>query len=278
MQTDATTSFMNAVLGEDATAALAKAEERSAVLAGVVGPRTILGWVMLASRWDYDGFVPGHDGSQLQFAKSENGLTGIVALGEQQLDFENARPEHLAAMLCVGLGCPPDLSKSEGATQLALVQLGETIDLMVKSHIVNLLKNEPTPRCKSCNKFYSSKHKDRCPHCSTELEKAELPGSAAKALAPQAPDAQQAPKSTAPNRMATKAPPTVGLTKSMMERKCSVCDASQFTKSGDFKGCYCIRDLAKFAKSERRGDGVVVEFGREWTPSNIQLFVDIVGA
>ena len=263
---------MREVLGEDATTALVKAGDRSEALAAVVGPRTVVGWVNLASRWSYDGVVPGHEGSFLQFQKSEAGLTGAVAMGDQQLDFENAQPEHLAAMLCVGLGCPPDLVKSEGATQVALAQLGETIDLMVKAHLLTLLKSE-TPRCKNCNKFYSAEEK-KCPRC---LDKAELPGKAAGAIPPDGPEGQEAPQSKAPRRMATAKPTQVSMTKSMSERKCSVCESAQFTKSGELKGCYCLRELARFTKSERQGDGYLVTFGPEWKRSQIQLFLDIVG-
>jgi hypothetical protein len=269
--------FMQAVLGEDATTALQKAGERSAPLAAIIGPRTVVGWVNLASRWDYDGVVPGHDDSLLRFAKSESGLTGVIAMGESQLDFENAQPENLAAMICVGLGCPPDLLKAETATQVALAQLGETIDLMVKARVVRLLKAE-TPQCKSCHKFYSIKHEGSCcPHCSTELDKAELPGRQAKPIGQDAPEGQQAPTPTAPRRMASKGPQQVSMTKSMMERKCSVCESTQFTKSGEFKGCFCLRELGTFAKSEPKDDGCLVTFGSEWTKKNIELLLDIVG-
>lgn len=267
---------MSAVLGDDATTALVKAGERSEPLAAILGPRTVVGWVNLASRWDFDGVIPGHDTSYLRFEKTEHGLTGAVALGERQLDFENAQPEHLAAMLCVGLGCATELAKSEDETNLALAQLGETIDLMVKARVATLLKSEPPPRCKGCNKFYSAQHKDRCPHCSVELDKAELPGKAAGATPPEAPQTQQAPTATAPRRMASKNP-MVSMTKSMSERKCTVCESAQFTKSGELKGCFCLRDLAKFAKSEREGDGYKVTFGKEWSKSQVQLFIDIVG-
>lgn len=304
MTTPAMLSFMNAVLGEDATTALVKAGERSESLANVIGPRVIVGWVNLASRWDYSGVVPGHEASFLQFQKSEHGLTGAVALGDQQLDFENAQADHLAAMLCVGLGCPPDLKKSEGASAPALEALGRSIDLMVKMRVVDLLKAE-TPRCKGCNKFYSAKL-DSCPHCDgapacskcdgkkvqqnvaqgedrwrcpkcdgSAMDKAEKPGKAAGALAPLAPVAQTAPVTKQPTRSA-KPPKQIAMTKSMSERKCSVCEAPQFRK-GELTGCYCLRDLARFTKSEPKGDGYLVTFGPEWGKSHIRLFLDIVG-
>lgn len=276
---DALKAFMLAVLGEDAFAALTKAGERSDALCSLLGPRTILGWVNLATRWDYDGFVPGlDDTSALQFTKSEHGITGMVALGEQQLDFTNARPEHLAAMLCVGLGCPPDMKKSEGTGNDALAKLGSSIDLMLTQRVVSLLKAEaPPPRCGSCNKFYSSKHKERCPHCRTPLEKAEMPGKAAAPGAPEPPAGAGAPTAKAPRRMATAKPSQVTMTKSMSEQKCSVCEAPQFRK-GEFTGCFCLRELGRFAKSERVGENYLVTFGPEWSKKNVSLLMHIVGA
>jgi hypothetical protein len=287
---DALHAFMNEVLGEDATTALVKAGDRSEALAAIVGPRTVVGWVNLASRWSYDGVVPGHEGSFLQFQKNETGLTGAVAMGDQQLDFENAQPEHLAAMLCVGLGCPPDLMKSEGATQVALAQLGETIDLMVKAHLLTLLKAEPKAgeRCPKCHSkdVRTAPAGVKCGNCGTnyspqegdarETKKAELPGKAAGAIPPDGPEGQEAPQSKAPRRMATAKPTQLTLTKSMSERKCSVCESSQFSK-GELKGCYCLRALARFTKSEPKGDGYLVTFGPEWSKSQIRLFLDIVG-
>ena len=275
---DALLSFMRAVLGEDATTALMKAGERSEALAAVIGPRTVLGWCLLASRWPYDGVVPGHDDSLLHFKKSEKGLTGIIAMGSEQLDFENAQPENLASMMCVGLGCQLALVKSEGVGPVAMAKLGETIDLMVKARVVSLLKAE-VPQCKECHRFFSADDKHspgKCPHCS-KMEKAELPGQSAKPLTQDAPQSQQAPTATAPRRSATKAP-AVSMTKSMMESRCTLCGSSQFSRSGDFRGCYCLRDLAKHAHSEPYKDGCRVVFGPEWGPKSVQLLLDIVGA
>jgi hypothetical protein len=268
--------FLQAVLGEDAHAALSKAGERSQPLAAVIGPRTVLGWCNLASRWSYDGTVPGHDDSLLRFEKSEGGLTGIIAIGDRQLDFENAQPANLSAMLCVSLGCSPDLAKSEDATQRALARLGETIDLMVKARVVNLLKAE-TPRCKACNKCYGVKL-DKCPRCSEELDKAELPGKAHGATAPEAPQTQDAPQAKAPSRMAVKKPTSLNMTKSQMETRCTVCEATQFSKSGEYRGCHCLRDLAKSTTTELKGDGCVVTFGDGWTKSHIRMLMEIVDA
>lgn len=268
---------MNEVLGEDATAALSKAGERSESLAAIVGPRTVVGWVNLAARWDYDGIIPGHDESLLRFAKNEHGLTGTVALGERQLDFEHAQPEHLAAMLCVGLGCPPDLAKSEGATQVALAQLGETIDLMVKARVATLLKAEKPRFDCTCESSHCETSGCEC-SCHHRVKKAELPGKAAGAIAPDAPEGQAAPQAKAPRRMATAKPTSVAMTKSMVESRCSVCEATQFAKNGDFRGCFCLRELGRFVKSEPYGDGCVVTFGSEWSKKNIALLLDIVGA
>jgi hypothetical protein len=273
MPSDSIQVFARSVIGDDAFGALNKAAERAPDLAGVVWPRLVIGWVNLASRWDYDGFVPGHENSLLRFTKSENGLTGSVAIGESQLDFEDACPENLSAILCVALGCTPELAKSENSA--ALAALGASIDLMVTQRVVALLKAEgPPPRCNACSKFYHAKYKDKCPYCS--VDKTEPPG---KSAAPQAPDAQikpEAPTPNAPKRVAK--PTTISLTKSMAEHKCSVCQAPQVRK-GQFIGCHCLRDLGRFAKSEKNGDRYLVTFDPEhWTKNNVRLLLDIVGA
>jgi len=261
-------NFMGAVLGEAAYAALQKAGERSRPLAAVIGPRTVMGWANLAARWDYEGTIPGHEDSLLQFTKSATGLTGSIAMDDTQMDFENAAATNLAAILCVQLGCQPDLSKSEGATQVAIAKLGETIDLMVKARVVSLLKSEPV-----CKKCHCAMTKGKCPKC---MDKAELPGKAAGAIAPKAPVAQQAPVPTAPKRMATRAP-SVSMTKSQSTKKCSVCGSAQFTSSGDWKACYCLRELAKSVNCEPTETGYDLTFGDDWSPSHIKLLMDIVG-
>jgi hypothetical protein len=264
---------MRAVLGEDACQALAKAAERSEALGGVIGPRTVIGWATLAARWDYDGQVPGIEDSQLTFEKGENHqLTGSIRLGQEELEFENATVPHLAAMLCVGLGCQKDFSKSLKDSDLA--GLGENIDLLVKARVVNLLKAmKEISACEECGKrryVVVCKCKGK-----KKVEKTELPGQQAKPGAPIPPTGFTAPTKTAPKPMQ---PPRVKLTKAMTETKCSVCEASQFDRRGEFKGCYCLRDLARFAKSERDGEDFVVTFSKEWTKSSIALLMDIVGA
>ena len=266
-------SFMDAVLGSDASNALAKAAQRSATIANIIGPRTIVGWSNLASRWSYDGTVPGLEDSVLRFEKTENGLTGIMSIGDVQLDFEDAQPENLSAMLCVGLKCSPDLSKSEGATVKAMGQLGETVDLMIKVRAVTLLKTEPKCNCKKCTEA-----KCKC-HCH-DVEKTELPSKMAAPKPPDEPVGAMAPVATTPRRTAIKKP-VAGMIKSLdlndrhMGTKCSVCDSTSF-RDGEFRACFCLRELAPFVKSEYIDNGVRLTFGDEWSAHARILLKDIL--
>lgn len=228
--------FMEAILGNDAFSALFKAGERYESLSGIINPRAIVGWANLASRWSYDGTVPGIEDSILRFAKSESGLTGFLSIGEQQLDFENANAEHLAAILCVSLGCSTDLYKSEPATFESLGILGQNIDLMVKARVINLLKAEET---KKPSKVVIEVQKDLIIKQDTS-------------------------------------PPQFVMTKSMSESRCTVCESTQFSKAGEFKGCFCLRSLARFVKAECVDDGYLLTFGPEWGKSHIRLLSDIV--
>ena len=55
-------SFLVATLGEDGATALAKAAERSPVLAPVLVPRALLSWLQLQGS-AYEGSLPGVDNS-----------------------------------------------------------------------------------------------------------------------------------------------------------------------------------------------------------------------
>jgi hypothetical protein len=271
-------SFMHAVLGEDAATALAKAADRSEALGSVLGPRTIVGWLALASRWDFEGEIPGMPGSNLEFHKNEatDLFHGSVTIANETYDFEHANLTHLAAALSCALGVNGQVSKALKDSEL--VKLGANIDLLVKMQVVNALRKSNAPDalradCKECG-GNGKKDGKPCPGC---VAKAELPGQAAAPKGPGGPEAPEAPTPTAPSR--SKPPPKapgLKVTKSQAESHCSVCDAPQF-KGDTFTGCFCLRSLGKFAKAEPVEGGYMVAFGSEWTKNNIKLLFDIMG-
>jgi hypothetical protein len=239
--------FIESVLGPRASGALAKAVSRHEALGPVVGPRVILGWVNLASQWSYSGNIPGIDGSILSFQKTEDGLKGSVGIGNDVYDFVNASPTELSATLAVTLGVGRPIGSK--IKDCDLVGLGKSVDVLVKSQIIELLR--------------------------ASVAKTELTGAAAAPQGPKGPMTPEAPQK-APKVQQQSAPKTLRITKNQAENKCSVCGAGGF-EDDHFVGCFCLRELAKTATSVETQEGYEIEFGTEWTPGSIQVCRDILG-
>ena len=250
---DYMSNFIKDVLGDTAAQALHKATEHSQALGSVLGPRVVLGWLSFAGNYGYDGEVPGVSDSTLTFKKSEDGLfNGSLSIGSDGLDFSNASPTQLAATLTVALGGSHPLSK--GIKDSDLVGLGKSVDLLVKSRVVQLLKAAINEGAKS-----GTQATPRGP------------------LEPIAPEGEK--KANANQQPKLPSQTKIKLTKSQAEKKCSVCEAASFDKKGNFCACacFCLRALAKSASSVATDDGFEVTFGKEWSQNNIRVFLDIVG-
>jgi len=303
-------SFLKAVLGADAAGALKKAADRSDSLATVLGARTVVGWVGLASRWGYEGEVPGLPGSYLRFAKSEQGFEGQIRLGKNDYSFKGVDLPHVAAGLSVALGA--DQTPDEDLRDAELAALGQNIDLLLKTQVI---KSEGEgdwdhhkpgsyqhsenvgDDCHGCRKpmaadttihtrgWEDDPEEALCDNCysksaakSEPLDKFDAPGAAATQKKPSGPvdGGFTAPKATAPMRAKKKKFGTK-LTMSQASAKCSVCDAPQF--AGDvFVGCHCLKDLAKHASATAADGGFFVEFDPAfWSREDATLLLDIVG-
>jgi len=259
-------SFLKAVLGADAAGALAKAADRSDSLATVLGSRSIVGWLSLASRLGgYDGGIPGLDGSYLRFTKSQDhSFGGSIRLGKHSYDFDGVDLSHVAAAMTVALG--EDQTPSEELRDADLAALGKNIDLLLKMQLV-----------KSENEESSSSTSEE----SEELEKAAgttAPGAAATQNPPAGPvgGGFTAPKAKQPVRAKKKGFSTK-LTLSQASAPCSVCGSSQM-RSDLFTGCECLRDLAKHASvdSVNAGGYTVTLDADFWTKEDVALLHDIV--
>ena len=126
--------FLRGVLGLDGAMALTKAAERSSHIGSALLPRTILAWLGVAARSDYEGDLPGVDNTYIQFAKSEDHYTGSISIGEVIYSFEKANLYHLAASIAVALGSdhegiPPALR------DLDIQRLGKNIDTLAKARV-----------------------------------------------------------------------------------------------------------------------------------------------
>jgi hypothetical protein len=126
--------FLKAVLGEDGARALAKAAERGPELENALLPRTIMAWLGIAGRSDFEGQIPGVENTYLQFGKAEDRYSGSVAVGDEVYSFESATMLHLGACVAVALGADHE-RVSPGLRDLEIQRLGKNIDTLVKARI-----------------------------------------------------------------------------------------------------------------------------------------------
>lgn len=275
MASDRKQQFLAAVLGDDGARALAKAAERSEELSGALLPRTVIAWLGLASRFQYEGELPGLEHTHIAFAKSEtvpDRYSGSVTIDDNVYDFENASLYHVAGAVAVAVGAVE--ADVNAIRDLDVERLGKNIDLLAKTRVLtqNLAKATVA-----------------------EIRKAaEGPGSAA---APNAPTPPAAPTPTAPSSnvssvstktkkpklpkgMKKPAAPTPASTLKLSETEaraeCPACGLTQI-KGPRFAGCLCFRELAKSVKMTKTEDGVVLELGQDWDNEAVVTFLESVG-
>jgi hypothetical protein len=220
-----------------------------------------------ASRWGYEGEVPGLPGSYLHLAKNEGGLEGEVRMGKAQHTFKGADLALAAASVCVALSA--DLPPDEDLRDAELVKLGKNIDILIATRAAALAKAEES----------TSSEEDSSEESSDDLEKAGFtaPGKQAEQRAPSGPQGEGF-TAPVPTQVARKKPRRAGLklTQSEATSKCSVCEEPQF-RGDRFVGCYCLRDLAKHAEADAVDGGYRLTFDPEfWSKQDVALLVDIV--
>lgn len=126
--------FLKAVLGDDGAKALARAAERAPELDHALLPRTIMAWLGVAARNDFEGTIPGVENTYLQFSKAESRYSGSVSVGDEVYSFEAATVLHLGACMAVALGSDHE-RMSPGLRDLDIQRLGKNIDTLVKARI-----------------------------------------------------------------------------------------------------------------------------------------------
>lgn len=121
---DSVSLFLESVLGVDAAASVTKSED----VAEVAVPRAVWAWVQ--AQTDYDGPVPGVDGSWARLRKSDSGYDGFVYDNDSEFRLESASTVQAAAAIAVTLG----LNSGFSIPNPKLIQrLGKTLDTLVKS-------------------------------------------------------------------------------------------------------------------------------------------------
>jgi hypothetical protein len=242
-------NFLKAVLGDQGAEALAKAAERSESVEGVLIPRTVMAWLGVVSRFDYEGTIPGVDDAYIDFAKNEYGTwDGSVAVGHGVFPFENASLVQLAASIAVALDSNSELPEIR---DVDIVRLGKSIDILVKSKYVSDAETELA-------KAFGAKQQGKGVTGQTRAAPAHAP---LKHTGPKPPETvqprvkQREPKKTLPKIPRKIVPPKTAmpkkksephfhLTEANLKKSCSECGL-QPIKNGKFVGCMCLRDLAK---------------------------------
>jgi hypothetical protein len=261
---DSKAKFIEGVLGNDGAQALRKVAAISPVLENALLPRTIIAWLSINARGDFEGELPGVTNTYLSFKKYDQSYSGIVTIDDENYSFNNASLYHLAASIAVALGADGD-QVDPALRNRDLVNLGKSIETLAKARVVvRELKNR----------------------------KAEPPGAQAapqKQGAPQAampgqkqPAQKQVPPPKPPGIKPPKGPktsipklPSLKMAMSEAGKKCGICGGTQF-KGNAFTGCLCFRDLAKSVTVKTEGSNFVLDFGREWDRESLSVFLETV--
>lgn len=127
--------FLEAVLGREGAQALGKASARSEALGNVLVPRTLMSWLGIMTKNEYEGQIPGIDNTFVALKKTESGYYGQVNVGDDVHHFDAVDSYHVAAAMAVAMGLD-DKGLDSGLRDLDVVRLGKSIDLLVKARIV----------------------------------------------------------------------------------------------------------------------------------------------
>lgn len=128
-------SFLEGVLGKDGARAFRKAMDHERTISNAVIPRAILSWIDLATRYQYEGSVPGVDNTYIQFKKSEGtAFDGALSVGEDVYTFKGASRYHVAATVAVMLGVNA-LDVDNTLRDITMERLGKSIDTLVKARV-----------------------------------------------------------------------------------------------------------------------------------------------
>lgn len=232
-------AFLTAVLGARGAAALQPLSKASPDLAAYVVPRAAVAWLQLTS--DFEGALPGTD-TICAFRKSEDGYTGIL----DDYAFTSAPMEHLAAAVSVLLDAAPG---RPDLRDLDLARLGKTIDALAKTQ----------------------KKRGAGGEAGTGVAAAPIPPDAPEpptSVAPPKPKPGKLPKLAKPKKPVV--PQKLALSVADSQKSCPVCRGTQF-RGTEFRGCYCLRGLAKSVDVRLVATGFELTFGAGWDADTIAI-------
>lgn len=259
--------FLEAVLGAPAAQALLKTAERSPVMASAMLPRAVIAWLDFASRWPYDGNIPGCENTHITFAKSESGYVGAISADGQSYEFKDSSMLEVAAAVGVVLGWDT-VQPSERLTKAQVDAVGTQLDLLVKATFL----------AKAGKVGHDKPGAPAAPMQNTKPKEAGFdapkpPQKGAKRNLFQSEKCDKCGEKCKCGKKTRK----IKVSKAEALSTCSVCGAAQWD-SGDLTLCHCLRELKKSVKStvSPNSDHYVVEFGSSWGDSDIQVFLDII--
>lgn len=267
---DLKTKFLASVLGQDGASALLKAASRSEELENALLPRTILAFLGIVARSDFEGEIPGIDNSYLEFKKNDKAYSGSITIGEEVYAFDQASLYHLAASIAVAIGADHE-RVDPSLRDLDIARLGKSIDLLAKARVVTneLLSKKTTqaPKVGAAAHPIAPIGEDvPAPPQTGVQKKPEAYGGDVKAPAgvPKPPGAPKLPRVQKS---------VLRVSKNQADLPCPVCSGLQF-KLDTFVGCLCFQELSKGVKSLKNNDGYVLEFNADWGQDEILTLVE----
>ena len=133
--------FLTSLLGQEGCKALKKATDHNPDLALSVIVRSLMGWLDVITRQDFQGKIPGtHYACEIKKNQSDT-FSGHLKTKEDVVSFNNASLHNVAGAIATVLGVEDELPQNVDNTHLAA--LGKSIDLLIKARIVTSYKQKP---------------------------------------------------------------------------------------------------------------------------------------
>lgn len=250
--------FLSAVLGRGAEV-LDRLAKASPEVSAYLVPRVAAAWV---SQVDGADAIPGVPEQRFVLSKAGDGTYhGVAELGGTEYAWVHAPVSHVAAVIAVAIGAEPGRPDLK---DVDLARLGKTIDLLVKS------KKEPA--------IGTGGAAAATPPLAPEPPSMGGPDSEPTAASTKLNWAKAKTKKLKPKlpKLAAPKAPKVKLTLSEAVTPCQVCRGTQF-QGQSFRGCFCLRDLAKSARSVQVPGGYELVLGQDWDNDAVLTLLECVG-
>ncbi len=237
--------FLKAVIGENGTVALLKSVESNPQFENVILPRAIYSWLNAIE--EYNGKLPGTL-IPLNLQKNDLGFSGDIAVNDTLLKFENDSVFRVMGSISIALNSK---SISANIKEHDLMRLGKNIDILVKS---NIAKKRVTSLSELKSRIKGKTLKKEDPASAKQgFTRAGKPSEPKQPLGFEEPTYVQTKQQFQTKRFG----------KSELNTRCGGCSMLLF-KNEEFRGCLCFHELAKYTTTLKKGDDILLSFGKEW--------------